>query len=77
MILTSEEIKEMQAFKDAAFKSVMDEIKSGTSWKDKKNLRCKFKQSGFTGDFTFLGKYYEGKEDEMLTAIELLWDSVD
>ena len=77
MILSSEEIKQIQAFKDAAFKSVMDQIKSGTSWKDKENLRDKFEQSGFTGDFAFLQKYYEGNEGDMLDAIYNLWDSID
>lgn len=72
---TSEEIRQIQAFKEAAFKSVIDQIKAGTSWTDKNNLLDKFKQSGFTGDFTYLRKYYEGNESEMLKAIYNLWDS--
>jgi hypothetical protein len=75
--LSPEEVKAMEDFKDAAFKCVLKEIKSGTRWRDKNNLRETFKKYGFTGFFTGLEKYYKGNEGEMLEALENLWEEIN
>lgn len=75
--MSPEERKAMEDFKNAAFKSVLEQLKSGTSWRDKKNFRESFKQSGFTGAFTYLEKYYKDNEGEMLEAVENLWEEIN
>jgi hypothetical protein len=75
--LSPEELKAMEDFKEAAFKCVLEEIKSGTSSRNKNNLDDTFKQYGFTGFFTYLEKYYKGNEGEMLQAVENLWEEIN
>jgi hypothetical protein len=74
---TPEELKVMEEFIENAFKSVLMEIKSGTSWKNKENLEENFKKYGFTGPYSFLRTFYEDNPQDMLEALYLLWDEVD
>jgi hypothetical protein len=76
-IYTSEDIRLIEEFKQIAFKIALSELKSNTSWKSKEYFRDSFKQSGWTGVFTYFGQYYKDREDEFLCLIELLWDEVD
>lgn len=76
-VYTSDQIKLIQEFKENAFKSVLTEIKSGTSWKNKENLEENFKKYGFTGPYSFLRTFYEDNPHDMIEALYLLWDVID
>ncbi len=71
--MNSNEYNQIEYLKDSLLKAFLDEVKGGTSWKQVDE----FKFEGFYGPYAFLGKYYEHGEQDLIAAIENLWDIVD
>ena len=51
-------------------------VKGGTSWRNKESLSEHLQQSGFTGIFTGLDRYYNSIE-ELHDVLYEMWDEFD
>jgi hypothetical protein len=71
--MTQDEYNQIELLKDSLLRSFLDEVKSGTSWRQVDA----FKFEGFFGPYAFLLKYYKHGDQDLIDAIKNLWDIVD